>query len=92
MARGWDSKSVEDQITARDAEAAGPVVGPAEPGVRALEARRATVALARARALQDLQMACDSRHRALLEVTLEHLDAELRVLTVESAAGPKSST
>ena len=80
MARGWESKSVEDQITARDVEVSGPVAEPAEPGVPVLEARRATIALARARALQDLQMACDSRHRALLEATLEHLDAELRAL------------
>jgi pimeloyl-ACP methyl ester carboxylesterase len=53
------------------------------------DARRATLALARAKALQDLQLACDSRHRALLERTLEHLDAELRVL---NAQGPKSSS
>ena len=92
MARGWESKSVDDQIAAREAEAARPIAEPADPAVRVLEARRATIALARARALQDLQMACDRRHRALLEVTLEHLDAELRALRAERTPDPKSST
>jgi hypothetical protein len=45
--------------------------------------RRATLSLARARTLQDLQRACDRRHRALLEQTLAHLDAELRALDPE---------
>ena len=45
------------------------------------DAHRRTLQLARARALQDLQLACDRRHRALLEQTIAHLDAELARLT-----------
>ena len=81
MARGWESKSVEAQIS--DAEQAGVRVRGRDltPEERVREDRKATLRLARARALQDLQQACDKRHRALLGQTLEHLDAELAKLT-----------
>jgi hypothetical protein len=79
MARGWESKSVEDQIAT--AEAGTPRPGPApSPDQQARAARRATLQLARASALQDLQRACNSHHRALLEQTLAHLDAEQQAL------------
>ncbi len=41
------------------------------------EARRTALLFARTRAIQDLQTACDRRHRASLERTIEDLDAEL---------------
>lgn len=80
MARGWESKAVEDQIAAREAAAADRQAPPAAPGDAERETRRKTLQLARARALQDLQLASDSRHRALLERTIAHLDAELNRL------------
>ena len=80
MARGWESKSVEDQIA--DAEARkgrpAPVALTADDLDR--ENRRQTLQLARSRTLQDLQQACNRRHRALLEQTLAHLDDELHKL------------
>lgn len=78
MARGWESKSVDDQIAAHDAR---PVLAPEQTTEeRARQGRRDTLRMARARTLQDLQRACDRRHRALLEQTLQHLDAELQRL------------
>ncbi len=77
MARGWESKSVEDQMAAREAAERERRAIPAAPADPAREARRQTLQLARARALQDLQVACNARHRALLEQTIAHLDAEL---------------
>jgi hypothetical protein len=77
MARGWESKSVDDQIVAAElakAEQAG-VEMTAE--ARELARRRQTLQLSRARTLQSLQAACNPLHRALLEATLESLDAEL---------------
>jgi hypothetical protein len=50
------------------------------PEQPATEARRVELQMSRARALQDLQAACDRRHRALLERTIEHIDAEIRAL------------
>jgi hypothetical protein len=80
MARGWESKSVEDQQAAAESvrqESARPDLSPAE---REREARRTALRLARTRAAQELQVACDRRHRALLEQTLAHLEAELAKL------------
>jgi hypothetical protein len=80
MARGWESKSVEDQIASAEAGAAQPGSPPLTPGEQARSARRATLQLARASALQDLQRACNATHRALLEQTLQHLDQALEAL------------
>ncbi len=77
MARGWESKSVEDQIAAREAAASDRPASASAPADTARETRRQTLQLARTRALQDLQLACNARHRALLQQTIEHLDAEI---------------
>ena len=77
MARGWESKSVDDQIAAAEAAAADRPSRDLTPKERDRETQRTALRLARSRALQDLQVACDRRHRALLEQTLAHLDAEL---------------
>jgi len=81
MARGWESKSVDDQIAAAEAAAADRLAEPADPAARARESKVAGLRLARAKTLQDLQHACDRRHRATLERALEHLDAELAKLS-----------
>jgi hypothetical protein len=78
MARGWESKSVEAQ---QDAAAAPHPKGP--PITReqaARHAERATLMLARTRALADLQMACAPAHRAMLEQAIADLDGQLAKL------------
>ena len=78
MARGWESKSVESQ---QDAAAAAVPKGP--PVTRADAARkaeRATLMLARTRALADLQKACVPAHRAMLEQAIADLDQRLATL------------
>ena len=80
MARGWESKSVEDQQDAAARERAvrqAPAVS-AEDQARAQQ--REGLRLARARTLATLQGACNPRHRTMLEETLAHLDAQLRAL------------
>ena len=83
MARGWESKAIEAQ---QDAAAAprqkGPAVTPAEA---ARNAERATLMLARTRALADLQMACAPVHRAMLEQAIADLDERLAELGSRSA-------
>ena len=74
MARGWESKAVEDQ----QQEALTPpatTTGPAPDPVR--QAERASLLLARTRALADLQLACAPAHRAMLEGAIRDLDARL---------------
>lgn len=86
MARGWESKNVEDQISEQEAarqRRAKPVLSAAET---ARAAEREGLLLSRARALAALQSACDGRYRALQERTLAHIDEELARLDAESAA------
>lgn len=78
MARGWESKSVEAQQDAADApRTKGPVLTPEQA---ARKAERATLMLARTRALADLQKACVPAHRAMLEQAVADLDQRLAAL------------
>jgi hypothetical protein len=91
MARGWESKSVDDQIVAAQSTAAERRQAAGAPVDRERETRITGLRLARAKAQQDLQLACDRRHRALLERTLEHLEAELSALSSPSARSSKET-
>ncbi len=78
MARGWESKSVEDQQA--DREHARPAGVPVSPEEAARHAQRQTLALTRARALADLAVARSPAHRAMLEAALRALDDQLVAL------------
>lgn len=77
MARGWESKSVEDQQAERDRhEPAAPVV-PQDP---ARVAHRRTLELALARAQADLKTARHPAHREMLETAIRAIDEQIRRL------------
>ena len=80
MARGWESKSVEDQQADAEARRQNPPGPPLSDTERERQARRMTLGLSRARVLQDLQTACHSNHRAMLEASLAFIDRELEAL------------
>jgi hypothetical protein len=81
MARGWESKSVEaQQDAALERSAKGPAAAHPDP-VRSTA--RATLMLARNKALSDLQHACAPAHRAMLERAIADLDA--RIAAIEGA-------
>jgi hypothetical protein len=77
MARGWESKAVEDQVadalSARDA----PLEPQPTPLEQELRRRREVLLLSRTHALQSLQQACHPHHRALLERAIEEIDRQL---------------
>ena len=77
MARGWESKAVEDQQQDAQRGATAPA-GAVDPAEAARRARRATLQLARTRALADLQHACASAHRAMLVAAIRDLDEQIR--------------
>jgi hypothetical protein len=80
MARGWDSKAVEDQQATAEAEKetrAKPTLTAEE---RERRAKRDGLALARARMLNDLESANDERYRTMLEQAIAHLDAAIDAL------------
>ena len=80
MARGWDSKAVEDQISAREEAAVAQAHPRRTPEELELQAKRDGLLMVRTRTLSSLQAACDSRYRAHLERVLADIDAQLRNL------------
>jgi hypothetical protein len=78
MARGWESKSIEDQQ--QEAQRPKTAAPPIDPAQAARAAERATLQLARTRALADLQQACAPAHRAMLEHAIRDLDQKIALL------------
>lgn len=81
MARGWESKAVEAQQEAaaqnQRAEDQHRSTPESADEIRA-RTERATLMLARTRALSDLQHACAPAHRAMLEQAIADLDRRLK--------------
>jgi hypothetical protein len=76
MARGWESKSVEEQQSEAASEK--------RPGTQPVSAEQAVqqrqkqgLTLSRQRVLQQLQLAQNPAHRQMLEKALSDLDAQL---------------
>jgi hypothetical protein len=80
MARGWESKGVEEQIREREAESERAAKKPVTPEHAALRTRREGLQMARARALEELRSTRHQRRRDLIERTIQHLDAQLAQL------------
>jgi hypothetical protein len=78
MARGWDSKGVEAQQEAAVTQRSKAKKITADDMAR--RAERATLSLARTRALADLQKACVAAHRAMLEHAIADLDKKIAAL------------
>ena len=82
MARGWESKSVEDQILEREAASKAESRPKLTQEEIQVQARREGLEMVRTRTLTSLQAACDSRYRAHLERILADVEAQLRALPV----------
>jgi len=81
MARGWESKSVEEQITQK--ENSSPISNRTPKTNHAQAARRQkrdSLLLARAHTVSSLGSTSDARYRAFLERTLEDLDYQIEGL------------
>ena len=80
MARGWESKSVEDQVAA--AEAAKETHAQARVSLeeRKKETERQSLLLSRAQIINRLKAATNQRYRAQLESALKHLEIRLKEL------------
>ena len=82
MARGWESKAVEEQRTA--AEPSRKRARATTPEEQEKARKREELELARKRALADLAAARNPRHRELLERTVAALNERIRALDGES--------
>jgi len=78
MARGWESKSVEEQQNLARTETESKQRLTAQQSARKQE--REALDLSRRRILQQLQSAQNPRHRQMLETALSDLDARLALL------------
>ena len=75
MARGWESKSVEEQQS--EATAPRPRDRPLTPEQAAKQEKRIGLSLSRNRVLQQLGAARNPAHRQMLERALADLDQKL---------------
>jgi hypothetical protein len=75
MARGWESKSVEEQQSAAKAQVESKQRLTAQQAAQTQE--REAIALSRRRVLQQLQEVQNPRHRQMLEIALSELDERL---------------
>ena len=91
MARGWESKSVEDQIQERESRVAESS-SQQKPTPEEIQRRnkREGILMARTRTLASLQTACGGRHRGHLEQVLADLDKQLAELDGSPADKEKS--
>jgi hypothetical protein len=80
MARGWESKAIEEQRE-DPAEASSPKSRPANsPEEQERMRKRKALQLARKRTVADLASARHPRHRELLERALADLEERIRAL------------
>jgi hypothetical protein len=80
MARGWESKSVEDQINASgDRKAAATTRARTADDIER-ETRRQGLLLSRTKIVRDIENARDDRHRTALQQALDYIDAQIHTL------------
>jgi len=77
MARGWESKSVEDQIGEAEAERDAQAKRQTSPREREDQERRESLLLSRAQILGRLKLTSNERYRAQLESALKHIETQL---------------
>ena len=80
MARGWESKSVEDQIGDAEAAKEDREKSNLSQQGRVRENQRQNLLLSRTQIMGRLNAATNAQYRAQLEQALKHLDAQLTEL------------
>jgi hypothetical protein len=78
MARGWESKSVEDQIGDAQAEKDARSKPFMSPDEREQQTRKQSLLLSRSQILGRLKVVQNARYRAQLEAALKHVDTQLK--------------
>jgi hypothetical protein len=78
MARGWESKSIEEQQA--EAATSPPVKPPLTPAQIASQRQRQGLLLSRQHVLKQLDTAQNPRHREILRSALTDLDKQLAQL------------
>ncbi len=80
MARGWESKSIADQIDEKDVDKRGHTSGGKDSEeARARRSRIKSLQLSRSRVVAQLEHATNARHREMLNRALQSLEAEITI-------------
>lgn len=79
MARGWESKSIEQQQEEMAERRKAPGL-PVSPEQQELNRKREGLQLSRERLVQQIKAATNPRHREMLEQAIAELDSQLRSL------------
>jgi hypothetical protein len=79
MARGWESKAIEDQMeeAARERQGAGSGKPAPTPETLERERRREALRLSRSRIIEQIARARSEAHRRLLSRSLDAIDEQL---------------
>jgi hypothetical protein len=77
MARGWESKSVEDQVAAAEAAKEARAKPHLSAQQREVLERKRSLLLSRAQVRARLDLATNENYRKQLERALKHLDEQL---------------
>lgn len=77
VARGWESKAIEDQIAASEDRKAASSKRTRTADELERDSRRHGLLLSRAKIVTDIENARDDRHRAALQQALDYLDNQL---------------
>jgi hypothetical protein len=80
MARGWESKSVEDQVAAAEAAKEARAKPRLSAPAREAQERIQSLLLSRAQVRARLASATNANYRKQLERALKHLDEQLEVI------------
>lgn len=80
MARGWESKAVEDQIGSAEAEKTARPKSVTSQSDRVKQAQIESLLLSKSDLLNRLTATHNERYRAQLELALAHLEGKLREL------------
>jgi hypothetical protein len=86
MARGWESKSVEDQIGEAEAKKDVRRKRRLTPGETEHLQRKEALLLERSRIIREMERAYMRRHLVVLERGLAHIEAELAKLEGDSSS------
>ena len=86
MARGWESKAVESQIEAAEADHSRSRKSALTAEQLSRVRERESIELSRTRVLQDLAAAGNSKYRELLQKSLAYLDEKLAALAGASSS------
>ena len=83
MARGWESKSVEEQIDMAGTFRANTAVKQLTPAALEATRKRESLLLSRIRVVRELENAQNPRYKAVLTKALAELDAQLSAAKVD---------